>query len=640
MLRRNRFALAALSTLALAACKPKGEPAPSSSPNSEPETSAPAASSGSGGGGLMNAGNLLKMSAMLSDLGKPGIYDAPRSSDGFNKNAPHILTMGLSGSISELENVSLFSQEGSTPLRSLQDRLRELAGRDDLKALLLRVGDVGIGMAAAQELRASLVEFKGEGKRGLHCHTESASNIQYYLLSACDSIGLAPTGGVVVSGVAAMPMHLKGLLDKLGIQADFLHVGDYKGAAEPLTLDEPSDAMNTTIAGILDQSYASLVEGIAQGRGLEAGAVRTLIDTAMYTAPEAVAAKLVDSEVTYEAYRSKIAGELPWKKIGVEDQEEPGFAKIMELAGLQPRKRDRADHIAVVYAVGGIIDGAGDGLIGAREEIASRTLVAALRALTEADSVKAVVLRVDSGGGSALASELIWHAMDDLKAAKPVVVSMGGVAASGGYYISAGANRIYADENTLTGSIGVVGGKLAIGGALEKLGVKSFPVGRGKRALMWSSLGAWNADQRAAIQKMMEDIYKVFVQRVADGRGKTYAQIHEIAQGRVWTGKAALANGLVDEIGGLDAALAHATQLAGMESPGELEVYPPKPTLVDFVSSFAPGVSVEQSNLLGEVRLLLGTDAAETIAQTLQQVRSFRDASVQTTMLLPVVWQQ
>lgn len=637
MLRRNRFALAALSTLALAACKPKGKPAPASAPESPAEETY--AAPPSSGGGLMSGLNLLKMSAMLSELGKPGIYDAPRSSDGFSTSKPHILTMGLSGAIGELENVSLFSSEGSTQLRTLQDRLRELAEEDDLKSLLLRVGGIGISMAAAQELRASLVAFKGEGARGLHCHTESASNIQYYLLSACDSIALAPTGGVVISGVAAMPMHLKGLLDKLGIKADFLHVGDYKGAAEPLTLDKPSEAMNTTLAGILDQSYSTLVEGIAAGRSLDAAAVRDLIDIAMFTGPEAVAAKLVDQEIPYEAYRSKIAGELPWKKIRLEEAEEPGFAKIMELAGLQPRKRDSDDHIAIVYAVGGIIDGPGDGVLGARGEIASRTLVAALRALTEAESVKGVVLRVDSGGGSALASELIWHAMNDLKAAKPVVVSMGGVAASGGYYISAGANRIYADENTLTGSIGVVGGKLAIGGALEKLGVTSFPVGRGKRALMWSSLGAWNADQRAAVQKMMEDIYKVFVQRVADGRGKTYEQIHKIAQGRVWTGKAALANGLVDEIGGLDAALAHVTQLAGMESPGDLEVYPPKPTLVDFVSSYAGGVSASESAVLSEVRLLLGNAAATTIADTLTQVRSFRDANVQTTMLLPVLWQ-
>jgi len=631
----SRNLAAAFCALTIAACKPTGEPAPASSPP-------PASSSHShadSGGGLMGAAGLMKMSAMFSELAKPGIYDAPRSSEDFSKSEPHILTMGLSGSIQELENISLFGGETSIPLRVLQERLEELGDNDNTRALLLRVGSLGIGMAEAQELHASLLAFKDGGKRQLHCHSESATNTQYYLLSACDSIGLAPTGGVVISGVAAMPMHLKGLLDKLGIKADFLHVGDYKGAAEPLTLDKPSDAMNETIAGILDQRYLSLVNGIAEGRRLKPAYVENLIDIAMFTGPEAVAAKLIDEEITYEAYRAKVAGDLGWKKVSLAEEAEPGIAKIMELTGLAPRERNDDAHIAVVYAVGSIVDGAGDGIIGAREEIASGTLVAALRALKNADSVKGVVLRVSSGGGSALASELIWHAMDELGDAKPVVVSMGGVAASGGYYISAGAHRIFADENTLTGSIGVVGGKLAIGGALEKIGVKSFPVGRGKRALMWSTMGSWNADQRGAIQKMMEDIYKVFVQRVADGRGKSYEEIHQIAQGRVWTGQAALANGLIDEIGGLDAALAHATTLAGLDSPGDLEIYPPTPTLVDFISSYAQGVSTEQSQLLGDVRLLLGDEAAATIGKTLQQVRSFRDASVQTTMLFPVLWQ-
>jgi protease-4 len=442
----------------------------------------------------------------------------------------------------------------------------------------------------------------------------------------------------MITGVAAMPMHLKGLLDKLGIKADFLHVGDYKGAAEPLTLDKPSDAMNETLGAILDQSYASLVDGIAQGRGLTPEIVRAHVDTAMFNTEEAMSAKLIDHVATYEAYRSERAGELPWKQVGLEEKKEAGLSEIMEMVGIQPRERSRDDHVAVVYAVGNIIDGAGEGMLGAREEIASHTLIAALAALTAADSVKAVVLRIDSGGGSALASELIWHAVEKLKLKKPVVVSMGGVAASGGYYISAGANRIFADETTLTGSIGVVGGKLAIGGALEKIGVKSFPIGRGKRSMMWSSMGAWSTDERAIVQKMMEDIYKIFVQRVADGRGKTYDEIHALAQGRVWTGKAALANGLVDEIGGLDAAVAHASKLAGMQEPGELELYPPQPRLTDYLSSYASGVMLSTPELLSEVEALLGAEAAGVVAKTLRQVASFRQSAVQTTLILPVLW--
>lgn len=589
-------------------------------------------------GGLFGGASAMAMGSMLSQAQKPGIYDAPKESADFSDSAPHMVVLNLAGSVVELEAMSLFGSTG-TPLRRIQDRLHEIADNDETKALLLRVDGLGMGMAAAQELRASLLAFKAEGARGLYCHTENTANVAYYLLSACDSVGVAPTGGIMISGVAAMPVHLKGLLDRLGVKADFLHVGDYKGAAEPLTLDKPSKAMNETIAGILDQSYESLVAGIAEGRSLSVEQVRALIDTAMFSSAEAVTAKLADQEATFEAFRDDVAGSLEWQIVALKEQGEPGLGKIMELIGLQPRKRSSSDHIAVVYAVGNIIDGKGEGIIGARNQIASRTLSAALRRLAAADSVKAVVLRVDSGGGSALASELIWHAVEELKAKKPVVVSMGSVAASGGYYISAGANRIFADANTMTGSIGVVGGKLAIGDALAKLGIKSFPAGRGKRSMMWSTMSTWNTDERAVVQKMMEDIYKVFVTRVSAGRGKTYEEIHAIAQGRVWTGKAALENGLIDELGGLDAALAHAQKLAGMDSQGELEVYPPQPSVMDFVNSFAGGVFSGQQALLQEVQLALGPEAAVVVERALAQVASFRAASIQTTLILPLIWE-
>lgn len=634
----SSFLLGSALVLLAAACTPKGEKPHKSGSEIEAEQASAEPANGFGGG-LMSGANLLALGAMFENMGEPGIYDAPNQSADFSETQPHIFTMTLEGQLTELSTVSWWGSAEGTPLRQLQVRLREFAGDESLSALLLRVEDLDIGMAAAQELRATLVEFKGGGARKLHCHSEGLTNVSYYLLTACDSIALSPMGELGITGVAAMPMHLKGLLDNLGIQADFLHVGDYKGAAEPLTLDKPSPAMNETIGAILDQTYASLVQGIAEGRGLSQPAVQGLIDTAMFNGQEAIAAGLVDQEIAYESYREQIAGELGWKEMGLEDEVEPGFAQLMESLGLQPRERNRDDHVAVVYAVGNIIDGAGEGLIGASDEIASRTMVATLRALSDAESVKAVVLRVDSGGGSALASELIWHAMEQLKSKKPVVVSMGGVAASGGYYISCGADRIYADASTLTGSIGVVGGKLAIGGALEKLGVKSFPVGRGKRALIWSSMGSWSQDERAVIQDMMEDIYKVFVQRVATGRGKSYQEIHQIAQGRVWTGSAALENGLVDEIGGLDAAIAHATTLAQLGEPGDLEIYPPEPTLMDYFQSYSAGASTAQSQLLAEAELLLGAQAARVIKTTLAQVASFRQSAVQTTTILPVVWQ-
>jgi protease-4 len=292
------------------------------------------------------------------------------------------------------------------------------------------------------------------------------------------------------------------------------------------------------------------------------------------------------------------------------------------------------DHVALVYAVGDVVDGDG-GPLRAREQIASRPLTAALRALAADDDVKAVVLRIDSPGGSALASEQIWHAVDALKQKKPVIVSMAGVAASGGYYIACGATKIYADRTTLTGSIGVVGGKLAIADALAGIGVRTFPRGRGKRALLFASLGAWSDDERAAVQQLMQGTYDTFVGRVASGRSRPRTAIEPLAQGRVWTGEAAVRSGLIDEIGGLTEALAEARKLGSVDADEALEVYPPTPSLLDLVHS------------IGDVSLPAGLDtalagAAGVDARTAAAVRAqvmralrFRDAPVQTVAFLP-----
>jgi protease-4 len=480
-------------------------------------------------------------------------------------------------------------------------------------------------------------DFRAAGKQ-LHCHTEGASNATYLALAACDSIALAPLGEVALTGPAAMPVHVKPLLDKLGIEAEFLHVGAYKGAAEPLTRDAPSNEMKETIGAILDRRYQTMVDIIAAERKLDAKAAQAAIDTALFTADEAKTAHLVDEVVAFEAYRD--APKQPWTKLELEPEHKDqlsGWLKLARFFGAMPPERPTGDHVALVYAIGNIVDGGGDGVLGARQEIASHTLVSALRALTADDSVKAVVLRVDSGGGSAQASELIWRAMAELKAKKPVVVSMSDVAASGGYYISSGATRIFALEDTLTGSIGVVGGKLALAGAAQKLGVNTFPMGRGKHATMMSSLAPWKDDEKAVIQASMESVYKVFVGRVAEGRKMTAEQIQPIAQGRVWTGAKAKELGLVDELGGLDAALAAAKQLAKVAPDSELEVYPPSPTLRDLLASFgqvqAPfGIAMWQRELAA-----IDPDVAAAAKHLVDLVMSFRTARIQTVAILPVL---
>ena len=584
----------------------------------------------SNGGGFDLQGTLSKIKDSIQ---KPGPYEAPESSPKFDASQPHWGVMKLRGAIVEREAFSFTGGHG-TELRELVDRLRDIAKDDKLVGVVVRLEPLEISLPDAVELRAVMHEVRAAGKK-LFCHSESLQNATYLIATACDKIALAPLGEVVISGPAAMPVHLKGLLDKLGVQADFVHIGKYKGAAEPLTRDAPSDEMMTVLNEILDRRYQTFVDIVAKDRGLEPGAVKGMIDTAMFTAPDAKAARLVDETQTFEAFRDGAGA--AWTRLDLDADKANALEaalKIARFVGAMPAERPVGDHVAVVYAVGNIIDGRGDGVLGARGEIASHTLVPALHALAIDDSVKAVVLRVDSGGGSAQASELIWAAIRDLKAKKPVIVSMSDVAASGGYYISSGATKIYALDDTLTGSIGVVGGKIAPRDALAKVGVTTFPIGKGKRATMWSSLGPWSEDERHAIETTMGSVYDVFKGRVAAGRHKTPDDVEKLAQGRVWTGAQAKENGLVDEIGGLDAALAEARSLGKVDAAAALEIYPNSPTLRDVLHSFG---QVQAPLGLSSELDLLDPQLAHAAHQLVDLVLSFRTASIQTVAILPVL---
>lgn len=609
-------------------------------------SSSDSGSTTSGGGALDGfdiEGTLKKIAETLE---KPGPYEAPEKSEKFDKDKPHWGVLDVGGGIVERQaySFSLFGGTTGTELRKVVERIRELAKNDKLTGVVMRVASIDISLPDAIELRGALHELRKTGKK-LVCHTADASNATYLVLVACDRIGLAPLGSIAITGPAAMPIHVKGLLDKVGVQADFIHVGAYKGAAEPLTRDAPSKEMQETINAILDRHYETTVDIVALDRKLDPGVVRGLIDTALFPSPQALAAKLVDEVVPFEQFRDAAVGEA-WTKLELEEDDSGNqlatMFKIGRFVGAMPPEKPFGPHVAVVYALGNIVDGEGGGVLGARQEIASYTLVAALRALTADDSVKAVVLRIDSGGGSAQASELIWRAVADLKAKKPVVVSMSDVAASGGYYIAAGADKIFAHADTLTGSIGVVGGKLAPAGALEKLGVTTYPMGRGKRATMMASMAPWTDEEKAVIRQMMEDVYTTFVSRVAAGRGKKPEEVQPLAQGRVWTGSKAKELGLVDEIGGLDDAIAEASKLAKLDPKADVEIYPPSPTLRDVLKSFG-GVSspigLDTAVAAAPLAALRAIDPklADAAERLVRLVMSFRTTQIQTVAILPLV---
>lgn len=567
-----------------------------------------------------------------SGLDKPGPYEEPRQSPGYEDGKPYHLVLELEGSIEELQSFDLLGGGMGKPMRDITDALHEAAADANVKGLVLRANGLSLDMATAEELRRHLLAFKGDGARPVRCHTEGAGNASYYLLTACDELALSPLGDVAIPGPAATPVHVKGLLDKLGVQTDFLHIGAFKGAAEPITREEPSPEMMQTLDAIVARSYDTMVAGMVEGRGIDEAAAKAAIDQGMVMGPDAVERKLADEIATWEAFLAKSAGDAEWKKHKKKDDALADFGALQRFLGLLPPERPSEPHVAVVYAVGNVIDGKGSGTVGARQEIASRTLVATLRALARDENVKAVVMRVSSPGGSALASEQIWHAVQEVKAAgKPFVVSMGGVAASGGYYISTGADKIYANANTLTGSIGVVGGKIVLGPALESIGIKSYEVHRGQRALMGSPMSPWTDDERELVRGWMEEVYEVFLQHVAAGRKMERDAVHEIAQGRVWTGIDAKERGLVDEIGGLQEAIAEARTLGGVGEDAALEVYPGEPTIRDLLTSFGQvqaGVPQGMQAAVGELAAIAGPERAHTVASLLQLVHDLRDTKV------------
>lgn len=591
------------------------------------------------------AGGLGMLGKIGEGLREPGPYEAPRRSKDYVEGKPHWWVMSLSGPLVEREGYSLTGGSGSE-LEAVRERLAAAAGDAAVAGVLLRVAGLEVSMPDAMELRAALHALRGAGKRVV-CHSLGTSNVEYLVLAACDQVALAPLGEVAITGPAALPVHLRPLLQRFGVVADFVHVGAYKGAAEPFTHDAPSPQSREVLAQILDGRYQTMVEVISKDRGLAAAKVQELIDVGVHPSEQALAAGLVDAVESFEALRARLV-QAPWRVVAADEDERvesplEAMAELMRFVGAQPSQRPSHPRVALVYALGDIIDGQGEGLLGAREQIAAGTLVPALRVLAADDTVKAVVLRVDSGGGSAQASELIWAEVQALREKKPVIVSMSDVAASGGYYISCAATKIFAEPDTLTGSIGVVGGKLAFGRALEQLGVRTFPMGRGKRATMAASLEAWSAEERALVLQLMEQVYETFLKRVAAGRGKSRDEVHAVAQGRVWTGAKAKELGLVDELGGLDQALAVARELAAVPATAALEVYPPEPTLRDLMVSFGQ-VSAGHLGLYGPahsaaISALELTDPAIAAGarRLLSQLARFRTSKVQAVAWLPLL---
>jgi protease IV len=593
-----------------------------------------------GFGGGMGAFSAL---AELSKNKEPGPFDDPKESREA-KEGSYAPILDLKGELVELERPFSFSLSDlfsagrdTVALRTLVRRLEKLAADEKVSAILVRLDGLRPSSAAAEELRAALVGL--QKRTPIHCHLAAGDNLTMLLASACRSVTIAPLGSILLNGPAATPVYLKTLLDKLGIEADVIHVGAYKGAPEPLTRTEPSREMRETFDDILGGAYDRLTRLVAEGRRVEVAKVAGWIDQALFTAEQAKAAGLVDAVQPYEAWREATAPRHAWKKVPVGEQKK---LDLLSLLGLRPRPRPHGPHVALLYAVGEVVNGKG-GPTAAFTQIAPGRLVPALRAVAADPDVKAVVLRVDSPGGSAQASELIWQAARELHGNKPLVVSMGELAASGGYYISSAADHIFAQPDTLTGSIGVFSAKLVVGPGLEKLGVHFVELGKGKHAGIFSPVRRWSEDERKAMRETIENVYATFKARVAEGRGVAPEAVEPNAKGRVFTGAEAQKRGLVDELGGLDDALAYARRQAKLAPAAAVEVYPPEPTLLDFLGELGGGgvrasaLETALTEAAAGAGALLGAATADRLLGTLRLAAHCADDPVRAVVFLPEI---
>lgn len=524
-------------------------------------------------------------SVILSTLfmGPGGSCMGPTSKKSSSQGAvpASVVVINLHGSLTETgDDGRLFSTTRS--LRTVLKRLREARQSKKVDKVVLRIGRLQTGWAQLTELRGAVLTTRKQGKRVI-AHLDDAGNREYYLACAADEVVMSESGSLWLVGVSAQALFLRGLLDKVGIEAEFLHEGKYKGAADALTRKTMSPAMKEALGAILDNTYASLVRSVAQGRKLPQTRVKQLIDQAPLSAEKLKAARLIDRIANHESDTRNLAagGSINWR-FGKKSKEQGALRGLMEL--FKPKTLTRppsSPHLALVYAEGEIIYGPARRGLAVSPHVASHRLIRVLDKLRERDKVKAVVLRINSPGGSALASDLIWHAVGRLAAVKPVVVSMGDVAASGGYYIASPATRIYAQPVTLTGSIGVVGGKFNLVGLMEKIGVTSQTLTRGARADIFNLTRRWKPAERKVIQQYMHRTYKQFIARVAQGRKLPAAQVEKVAQGRIWSGQAALGHKLVDRLGGLLDAVADAKKLGHLAPDAKTAVYPRPKTWIE-----------------------------------------------------------
>jgi protease-4 len=502
-------------------------------------------------------------------------------------SVPIVLDITLKGGLTE--EPAPVGMDGSSirdNLKGVVERIGKAKADPNVKGMVLRIHGLSLGLAKGYELRQAITKFRESGKKA-YAFLESAENADYLVASAADEIVMPESGWLMIKGLAAEVTFYKGTFDKLGIKADWMQVGEFKSFGEPYTRTSMSPAFREEIGSLLGDNYSMMAEVIAKRQGISLADAKAIIDGGPYSPSAAKAVGLITKIGYADQIEAAVAQSIGISSIKLDSKygkksetiDLSGIGGLMKmvqmLSGEGPKKAEsKASKIALIYASGSIMTGKSTSSLVGETTMGSESIVKYLRDAEKDKTVKAIVLRVDSPGGSALASDLIWREV--VRIEKPIIASMSDVAASGGYYISMGADKIFAEPGTLTGSIGVTGGKFVVAGLMEKLGVTTDTITVGKNGTLNSINQPFSETERAAMKRLMDDTYHQFVAKAAQGRNMTYDQLNKLAGGRVYTGRQAQKLGLVDEIGTLEDAIASAKVFAKIpdEETPELLILP------------------------------------------------------------------
>jgi protease-4 len=474
--------------------------------------------------------------------------------------------------------------------------LRKAKVDPSIKGLILRPVGLNIGWAKTEEIKQAVRNFKESGKP-VYVYLEMGTNKEYYLALEGDLIFGPPANLLFITGLLGSQYYFKNTLNKIGVEADFIAIGKYKSAPNMLTRNDMSPEDREVSTAILDDFYSRYLDAISLSRNIERNDVEKLIDHGIYDLRGAYEKELIDTLMYYNEFRDylKFLDDKKPRLVSYSRYKKVPFPKV---------SKESKDCLALVYCLGDIVSGFGE-VSSSEGLMIAEGMANAIRRAVEDKQVKALVLRIDSPGGSGPAADIIWREVELAKATKPVIVSMSDVAASGGFYIGMPADSIFAQASSIVGSIGVFSGKISLRGLYDKLGITKVEIPRGVNSTFFSEIRKFDDQQRRIIQENMEIFYQDFVTKVSKGRNLSYEQVDKLAQGRVWTGAQAKENGLIDQLGGLSDAINAAKKMIGI-SPDyyvRLKIYPQEKSYLDRILSEGFDVKIRLMQDLVSARL-------------------------------------